>query len=232
MSSSSPSFVKKRISIIFCTRGTKLARVMHDKEIWLDNWRPGMPQVHPLFPNHFSKFGAPWQWLSKDMNPGLSADQWMKVYTGKRFLNNNDHGFDAPCANYVTGEHIRDGSPDPACEALLMGGSLALVRFEGERAYIESLDVNGEIPTAAEMKLKPFFTLHASSCDGKQNPRRFPQGEQPDGSMLDIVHPFFTNRQRFPQLYTDAWRLQIWTPSWLPDPYTIYTDLTNRRRHG
>lgn len=221
--------IRKTVYLHFSQTGTKLVRVKHDKEIWLDNWRPHLPQVHPLFPNHFSTFSFGWQWLAKDMNdPRLTPEKWSVCYAGDTYLTNG-HGVDV-YRNYVLGSNM-DKTDDPGVESLVTGGSLLLVRFDGAKVWVESLDVRGDIPDAEQMLSMPYYTLHATSCDGLQNPRKFHEGELPNGEMLDIVHPFFLNRSRFTDVWTDAWRVEEWKHSWLPDLLTIYSDLSNRRMH-
>lgn len=203
-----------------------LWRVMHDIE--LANlkikplWRPNMPEVQPLFPNHHTEFDERYQRKVIELNPRVSNDKLAACYTYKRYLT-NDQGFgddSDPRANYFTMKNL--DCELPRVEALTTGGSVHRGEEFGDNVIIYTLHYSDPIPSAAWLYGHREYLINAVSVDGKGTPRRFPQGEQPSGEIVTIVHPFFTNVKRYPVLVMPKYKLQQWAQSYLPDPFTVY----------
>ena len=127
-------------------------RVKHDKELGA-LWRPNMPEVFPMFPNHFSEFGRSWQLLSKAMNPRISGDKWTACYTYKRYMtNNNGFGDETDLrANWVLEDNL--SKPNPRVECLTTGGSLLTgYAYSNNGAYIRTDAVIAEPPATVTLK--------------------------------------------------------------------------------
>lgn len=87
--------------------------------------------------------------------------------------------------------------------------------------FVEMLNVNDPPPTAEWLREHREFCTIAVTVDGKGTPRRFPQGEQPNGYMAEIIHPFVGDPVRF-KPYVQLSRVTPWTePGW-PDPFKVY----------
>lgn len=196
-----------------------LWRVLHDKEIG-PLWRPGLPEVFPLFPNHFSSFGEPWQRLSWEMNKQyLTPGKWTAVYGATTWIANHQ-GFgneDDPRANYITGKDLMFANP--RVEALTCGGNVLTGFVQGDNLVVSTLNVNN--PPGSPDLIPRWHRTYAVSVDSHGQPRRFPQGEQDNGFMADIIHPLICNPARF--VITIPLRLlEPWTAPGFPDPYRIY----------
>jgi hypothetical protein len=198
----------------------RLVRVFHELE--LPEARritpPGRPEVRPLFPNHFVPFDQRWQMKSYEMNrPWLTPSKWTTVYGWQLWITNNN-GFgngDDPRANFVTGENVNE--PLPKVEALTCGGNLLHVLGETERDYlIETLDYRNPPPAI----IPRWLTTIAVSMDSNGTPRRFPQGQQPNGFMPDVLHPLLADPLRF-VVTIPRWRCEPWLSAEC-DPYKLY----------
>lgn len=199
-----------------------LWRVLHDKEIG-PLFRPNLPEVFPMFPNHHVPFGEMYQRLSFEMNRQyLSADKWTAVYSFQRFVT-NEQGFGNdgdPRANYILGRNLTYDLP--RVEVLTCGGSLLTGTVSGTNLIVRTLDAWGDAPTADWLRAHRWFSVYAVSVDSRGTPRRFPQGEQPNGYMADIIHPLIADPCRFPAITIPLSRLERWTDVDLPDPYRLY----------
>lgn len=202
-------------------RFPQLWRVKHDIEIGT-LWRPNMPEVHPLFPNHHSEFGRGWQLLSKAMNPKINGSRWTACYTFQRYVTNNQ-GFgnpNDPRANYVLGTNLKEETP--RVEALTTGGSFHTGTVEGNVLIVETLDASA-VPSLDWIMARPWFWVYAVTVDSKGTPRRFPQGLQANGEIVPIIHPLVTNRSRHPKITIPLSKLEKWDMTKpLPDPFKIY----------
>lgn len=200
-----------------------LWRVLHEKEL-LSSLRAtplGMPEVRPLFPNHYSDFGQRWQLLSRAMNPRISDDKWRAVY-GTDLWMTNYHGFfknGDPRANYVHKENLQ--YDNPRVEGLTTGGSILTGYVEGTNLVVQTLDVNSP-PSLDWIMARPWFHTYAVSCDGLRTPRRFPQGLQPNGEVVPIIHPLICNPRRYTKITIPLWRVAPWNATELPDPFRVY----------
>lgn len=200
----------------------QLYRVRHDIELPRGLWRPNMPEVHPIFPNHHSEFDRPWQLLSKAMNPRIDNNRWTACYTFQRYLTNNQ-GFgmsNDPRANHVLGKNLR--CDNPRVEALTTGGSFHSGVENGKDLILDTLDVH-DVPTLDWIMARPWFWVYAVTVDGNGTPRRFPQGLQPSGEVVPIIHPLFTDRRKYPKPTIPLSKLEKWDMSKpLPDPFKVY----------
>lgn len=200
----------------------QLWRVKHDIELPKGLWRDNMPEVHPIFPNHHSEFGKAWQLLSRGMNPRISVYKWTACYSYQRYVTNNQgFGMDNdPRANYVLSKDL--GYDLPRVEALTTGGSFHTGEVEGQDLVLETLDVH-DVPTLDWIMQRPWFFVYAVTVDSKGTPRRFPQGLQPSGEVVPIIHPFFTDRRKYPRLTIPLAKLEKWDQTrGLPDPFKVY----------
>jgi hypothetical protein len=209
---------------ITITIGHQRPELWHELELPEDRriTPAGMPEVRPLFPNHFSRFGLSWQLRSRGMNLRISDNKWTAVY-GYLLWIANYQGFgnpDDPRANYVLGKDLNSG--DPKVEALTTGGSLLTGKIVGSNLVIETLDVHNP-PSLDWIMQRPWFWTYAVSMDGKGKPRRFAQGLQLNGEIVPIIHPLIADPGRFPLITIPLWRVERWTAPELPDPYTIYS---------
>ena len=207
-------------------------RVKHDLELGNTVWRPRLPEVHPFFPNHYSEFGRGWQVLAKSANPKVSAEKMTVVYWYRLWMTNKQgFGMDGkmgsngemnpydPRANYFEGKDL--GFPNIRVEALTTGGSLIEGEEMGDNVVVNSLHYKNVPPLEWFMQHPEFHTI-AVTVDGRGTPRPFPQGLQPDGSNATIIHPFVTNRDRYPTLVIPKYKLQRWEHSYPPDPFKLY----------
>lgn len=202
-----------------------LWRILHESELpeELRHTPPGMPEVRPFFPNHYTPFLDVWQRLSKELNPLLTPEKWTQVYTGALWIANNQ-GFDMagdPRNNYVTG--VTDKSwKDPRTEVLGCGGDLRTGYEEGENLVVQALNWRAFTPSADWLMDRPWFLTHAVRYGKDGQPKRFPQGEQPDGSVATILHPFMADTERYTKITIPLKFVERWTENFLPDPFTLY----------
>ena len=198
-----------------------LWKVLHDAEMGEDR-RKNLPEVQPLFPNHHVPFMQIWQRLSRAANPFLTDDKWTAVYGWKLWIANNQ-GFgndDDPRANYILGTNL--DKKDPRVEVLTCGGNLLTGYEETGNLVVETLDWRAFAPTTEWLLAHPWFCTYAVSVDGKGQPRRFPQGEQPNGEMKDIIHPLMADPERFTKITIPLDKVIRWTAAELPDKYRLY----------
>jgi hypothetical protein len=196
----------------------RLWRVRHFLEC--DDDRRSRPEVNPLFPNHYSHFGKEAQLLSRAMNFRITSAKWSQVYSYHLWIT-NEQGFgnsDDPRANYVTGEDLDYAAPK--VEALLCGGNVVTGEPEAGLLHVATLDWRN-MPSLEWIMARPWFITKAVAVDGNGKPRRFPQGEQPNGEMVDILHPLIADPVRY-EITIPLRRLQEWTEPELPDPYMLY----------
>lgn len=194
-----------------------LWRIKHDIELG-SLWRPGKPEVFPFFPNHYSPFGAAWQWKTRRMNPLITDTQWSSLYSkGTAFTNEN--GFndsEDPRRNYITGEDA--GYPDPKVECLNCGGNVITGFVQGLNLVVYVVDYRRQPPAT----LEPWETVWCVTVDANGIPRRFPQGRQSDGTVVPIQHVFLGDPIQFPVIKIPMSKLQYWDREYLPDPWTRY----------
>jgi hypothetical protein len=207
-------------------RNTNLWRILHDIELQTlygqNLWRPNMPEVHPFFPNHHSEFGEKFQKKVIELNPRIDVNKLAACYTYKRYLTNNQ-GFgmeDDPRANWFTMKNLE--YENPRVEALSTGGSLIEGEESGDNVIVRSLHYADPPPSYAWFQQNPQYFVYAVNVDGLGTPRRFTQGLQLNGEIVPIVHPFFTNRSRYPVLTIPKWKLIRWTEQNPPDPFRVY----------
>lgn len=196
-------------------------RVYHDFEMAKLGikplWRPGMPEVHPLYPNHHSPFQEWAQRASYALNPFLTKELWSKVYDDGYWMT-NDQGFfndSDPRANYVTGTNLTKELP--RVEALVCGGSMV----EGERVG-DWVKVNGlhfSDPVSTEyLKANPQFWIRGIFVGGTGAVFRM-LGDKYQGQAT--IHPLIVNRDKG-NLYIEANKLQKWTSYTPPNPLAFY----------
>ena len=198
-----------------------LWRVLH----WAEAGRTektSRPEVWPLFPNQFTDFRREWQLLSRAMNPRISDAKWTVVY-GHGLWIANGQGFgmpNSPRVNFVTGENL--GAPYPKCELLTCGGSLLTGTVVGNDLRVSVLDGLGTPPSLEWILARPWYYVTAVQWYTSGAIGRFPQGEQPDGSVVPIIHPLIGDPKRYPNITIPLNCLEKWDRDFIPDPFTIY----------
>lgn len=205
-------------------------RVLHELElpparrITPDN----RPEVRAMFPNSMCAFPASWQRLSYNANlPWLSRTKWTVFYSNNLWIT-NDQGFNEPGdprANYILNTNL--DKELPRVENLTCGGNLVTGYVEGPNLVVSTLNVNDPLPSVTWLLQHPEFCTYAVSMDSNGTPRRFPQGQQPNGYLPDLLHPFIADRNRFPKMTIPLWRLVPWTAPERPDLYRIYLPYGN-----
>lgn len=197
-------------------------RVLHDKEIAKLGikplWRPGMPEVHPLFPNHHSPFQAWAQLRSWELNSvWMDKYRWTDIYHHRYWIT-NDQGFgdeNSPRANFILGKDTLKELP--RVEALVCGGSLIEGERNGDWVRVKGLHFN--TPVSAEfMKTHPQFWVRGVYAGGTGQPFRM-LGDKYEGEA--IIHPLIVNESKG-DLFIQANKLQAWTSNETPDPLKIY----------
>lgn len=198
----------------------KLWRVKHDIEIG-KLWRGGLPEVHPFYPNHFSRFGKYMQILSRNMNPRFLIGKWIAMYGSTTWIANGQGFGDEsdPRANYISGKDLQ--FEDPKTECLTCGGNVVTGEMRGDWFHAQCLDFESA-PTLEWILARPWLFTYAVNVDGFGNPRRFSQGEQPNGEVVPFIHPFIGMPRRYTEIVIERYKLQEWTSSELPDPYKVY----------
>jgi hypothetical protein len=211
--------------------GWQFARVLHECELPPERRTtpPKMPQVRPLFPNHFSVFDRPWQMLSWKHNPLLSGANMTAVYNDHLIIA-NDHGFgNTPRRNYFLLEDL-DAALQLMVEDLTCGGNV--LRVLGEIMFkttagkvpcfiVETLDCSRPV-TYEWLKQRPWLITEFTKLDPYGNPARFPQGKQSDGYQPGVRHPLVANPGTYPTIVIEQWRVVPWTLPHLPDPLQVY----------
>jgi hypothetical protein len=176
------------------------------------------PEVWPLFPNHFVPFTKPWQLTSKEMNPKISARKWTVFYGGGLIIaNQQGFGMRKPRANFVTGENI--DAELPRVELLDCGGNVLTGHVEGLDLVVDVLDWRSTPPSAEALLAQPWHCMYAVMVYGNGGVGYFPQGEQPDGSFVPVVHPLLGDPTQFPKITIPLSCVEKWDRPGLPDPY-------------
>jgi hypothetical protein len=209
------SLVKININLI--KSRPRIWRVRHDAEMSKGIWRPGMPEVHPTFDNHHSRFDRWAQLVSRGMNPWLDDDGWTDIYHHRYWIT-NDQGFGdevSPRANYVLGKDLT--SELPRVESLVSGGSLVESVDEDQTwVYLKALDWRNPV-SLSWLQTKPQFWTRGIFCGGNGIPRRM-LGHLYEGP--PIIHPFIADTTR--ELRIEKHKLQLWTAVDPPDPMKLY----------
>lgn len=198
-----------------------LWRVLHWREAGREE-NSSRPEMWPLFPDQFVNFTRGWQLLSRAMNPMLSDNQWTSVY-GSNLWIANQQGFgmaNSPRVNFVTGENL--GAAYPKCELLTCGGNLLTGTVVGNDLRVSVLDGLGTPPSLEWILARPWYYVVAVQWYTSGAIGRFPQGEQPDGSVVPILHPLIGDPTRFPDIRIPLSCLQKWDRPDLPDPFSFY----------
>jgi len=152
-------------------------RVNHD---WY-NWRDNLPEVNPLFPNHFVEFGRDFQLLERELNWVLSGQEWRAVHTWQRAFN-NQQGYDRPGDPRADWINMRDLTYDPPRQEVLVCGGAILKRKFIDDAYLypEYINTNRPAPTLEWLLKRPYLFFDAVNIDWTSDGakiRRFPQGD-------------------------------------------------------
>ena len=213
--------------------GMQFVRVLHECELPADRRTnpPRMPEVRPLFPNHFSPFNREWQMRSWKENPTLSAGNMSAVYNTHLWIANNNgtDDSDRPCQDYFLMEHL-DSPYSLKVESLTCGGNLLHVLGEiyaktnsgVELCYIvETLDWHDAPPDV----ISPWLITTAINLRADGTPGRFPQGAQENGYVPGVRHPFVCNPSMYDSIVIEKWRCVPWTEPDPPDPYKVYLPL-------
>lgn len=211
------SVVKININLI--QSGKNLWRVRHDAELPKGIWRVGMPEVHPLFPNHHSYFQKWAQLVSFGLNPWFAnmKDRWRNIYHySYAYTNNQGYGMENdPRADFV---NMRDILRElPKVEALVNGGSLIEGERLGDWVKVRTLDFNTPV-TLEYLQANPQFWTRGVYAGGTGQPFRM-LGDKYDGPAF--IHPLIANHTKG-DLFIQAYKLQEWTSPLPPDPLRLY----------
>ena len=198
-----------------------LWRVKH----WVEAGREentSRPEVWPLFPNHFTEFGYAWQKRSREMNPRLSDSKWTSFYDTKTILTNNGNGFGAnpPRVNYITGENI--GAANPKCELLTCGGNVLTGVVDGNNLRVDVLNGLSTPPALEWILARPWYYVVAVNWYVGGSVGRFPQGEQPSGEVVPILHPLIGDPTHYPNITIPLSCLEKWDADFIPDVFKVY----------
>jgi hypothetical protein len=192
----------------------QLWRYKHDPQPFT---RLNLPEVNPMFPNHFVEFGEAWQRLERELNYKLADRKWRALHTYQRAFNNYN-GFEKPGdprADFINKMDVTAAKPKQ--EALLCGGAIFPGYTEGALLVIETLNSEGPVPTLTDLKQWQYLDAVSIDEDIYHNGiiRRFPQG---GGERVFIL--LLANRNRYPKIYVplaNVEKLDMTKP--LPDPY-------------
>lgn len=215
--------------------GLRFMRVLHEAELPRDRRSTPlrMPEVRPLFPNHFVPFGKAWQMLSWQLNPLLTANNMTAVYNEALWIANNTGFGNTPRANYFTNENL--GAQELRVEALTCGGNLLSILGEtiaktaaGQVPcyVVETLDARRSVPSVDWLRERPWLITEATKLrsDGSLDVARFPQGKQPNGYQPGVRHPLVADPTRY-LVVIEKWRMVEWREPTPPDPLTVYRPL-------
>jgi hypothetical protein len=213
------SVVKININLINSQSGKTFWRVRHDAELPKGIWRVGMPEVHPLFPNHHSPFQKWAQFVSFEMNPwfALLRDRWRDMYHWRyAFANNQGFGIpDDPRADFINNQNTTKELP--RVEALVSGGSMIEGERNGDWVRVKGLHFNAPI-TFEFLMANPQFWTRGIYAGGTGQPFRM-LGDKYDGPAF--IHPLIVNKDKG-DLHIEAYKLQQWTSPLPPDPLRLY----------
>lgn len=173
-----------------------LWKIKHDKElgevrnVTLSN---GAPEVHRLEPYHMTRFTAGWQWLSFEMNPGMTPQKWTSLYGGTRVIT-NEQGFgqEDDRRNYIEGTNLTAEHPKVA--SLLFGGNVITGVVEGEWLWVDTLDASMPAPELSYILSKRWLYSIGTNVSKNGSVGRLPQG-----SGRDVLIPIYASKPvRFP----------------------------------
>jgi hypothetical protein len=191
-------------------------RVLHDVEIG-KIWRAGLPEVHPLYPNHHSPFQEWAQFGSYGLNPWFTRERWTDVYHYRYWIaNNQGFGMDTdPRANFVLPKDITKELP--RVEALVTGGSMIEGERNGDWVRVRGLHFNTPV-TLEYLQANPQYWIRGVYAGGTGQPFRM-LGDKYDGPAF--IHPLIVNQDKG-DLFIEAYKLQEWTGVGAPDPLKVY----------
>lgn len=205
------------------TNGQKLWRVKHDIELG-KLWRPGMPEVHPLFlapkitsGTHFSPFQEWAQRLSRAANQIMTDVMWTSMYNTSYMLTNGQGYGRAsdPRRNYILQKDL--SFELPKVESLTCGGSLIEGTQYGDWVKVRGLNYASPISLDYFM-LNPQFWTRGVYVTNSGNVYRM-LGDKFPGTAF--IHPLIVNTKY--ELWIQAYKLQEWTLSEIPDPLKFYS---------
>lgn len=179
------------------------------------------PEVRSMYPRHFSNFGKEAQLLTMAVNPRISPLKLTVVYDESTIITNNQ-GFglpDDPRANWFLNKDL-DCDP-PKVGALTCGGCVLTGFPTATNLIVTTLDYR-EIPTLEWFLQRPWFHTYMVTVDSHLKPRPFPQGIQPNGENVPIVHPLIADTKQYPVITIPLKWLEEWTQPELPNPFTVY----------
>ena len=157
-----------------------LWRVKHDVERPKGLWRPRLPEIFRIEPDHHVVFNAAMQWLWYRLNwylSGIEPLDWRKLGGNALYLFNGGHGFPGH-ADHVNG--IELNRPDPrAPQMLICGGAIVTGRVGDGKLYLDGIDTRKPLPSVEEViERKLYYTNVTVQADGSIG--RFPQGDGRD----------------------------------------------------
>lgn len=203
--------------------GQKLWRVKHDIELG-KLWRPGMPEVHPLFlapkttsGTHFSPFQEWAQRLSRAANALMTNEVWTMIYNNAYWMTNGQgYGVASdPRRNYILQKDL--SYELPKVESLTCGGSLIEGTQYGDWVKVRGLNYSSPI-SLDYLMLNPQFWTRGIYVTSSGNVYRM-LGDKVPGNAL--IHPLIVNTKY--ELWIQAYKLQEWTLTEIPDPLKIYS---------
>ncbi|HEY6020076.1 MAG TPA: hypothetical protein VIY48_09285 [Candidatus Paceibacterota bacterium] len=140
-----------------------LYRVNHDMTIW----RPNLPEVFRLDPDHHVILTEAIQWLIRNMNPQLTDDQWRAVF-GNATAFTNRTGFPGR-HDYINKMDVN--AHDPTFDQARVCGGALLKGIKGRdlkgdpALIIEAIDTRKPLPTAEYVMKRPWLYFEAINID-------------------------------------------------------------------
>lgn len=199
-------------------------RVKHDIELG-SLWRPGMPEMHPLFlapkttsGTHFSPFYEWAQRLSYKANPLMTPSIWTSMYNDDYWITNGQ-GYGRvgdPRRNYILEKDL--DKEFPKVESLTCGGSLIEGTKYGDWVKVKGLNYSTPI-TIDFLMANPQYWTRGVYVTKTGNVYRMLGDKLPGGNA--IIHPLIVNTKY--ELWIQAFKLQEWTSPDVPDPLEIYS---------
>lgn len=159
-----------------------LWRVKHDIERGA-LWRPDLPEVFRLKPDHSILLDPARQWLWKNINPKLSRENWRKLL-GNTLAFTNGTGFPGH-ADYVNGLEMGSGLPRMD-QARICGGAVVTGKVIGDKLWVAGVDTRKPLPSAEYVMRRRWLYFYNVTARASGNIGRFPQG---DG--IDTFTPLF-----------------------------------------
>lgn len=174
-----------------------LWRILHDKElgevrnVTLSN---GAPEVHRLEPYHMTRFTGSWQYLSFEMNPGMTPQKWTSLYSDTTVIT-NEQGFNNPSDprhNFILGTNFDKELPKVA--SLVFGGNVITGEVDGEWLVVRTMNASMNAPSLDYILARRWLYSIGTNVSKNGSVGRLPQG-----SGRDVLLPIYASKPvKFP----------------------------------